>query len=48
VPGPETNFLFPRGVSSVGGSRYGNGFLQGADRIQLKFGVGIPEIILKG
>jgi hypothetical protein len=37
MPGPETNFLFPRGISYMGSS-------QGAGRIQLKSGRGIPEL----
>jgi hypothetical protein len=45
VPGPETNSLFPRGVSYMGGSRWANCFLQGADCIQLKSGVGTPEML---
>jgi hypothetical protein len=43
VPGPETISLVPRGVSYLGGSRWTNRFLRGADRIHLISGVGIPE-----
>jgi hypothetical protein len=48
VLGPETNFLFPPGVSSVGGSRMTNCFLKRGDRLQLKSGAGIPEMNQKG
>jgi hypothetical protein len=40
VHGLNTNFLFPRGVSSVRGSRWANCFLQGADRTPIKSGMG--------
>jgi hypothetical protein len=44
TPGVRTNFLIPRGVSQMGDSRKTNCFLKGADRIQVKSGVGISDI----